>query len=200
MSSISRIQKQVDFMESHNEIDVVGTGLCYLSKNDIPIGHYSPPLKHEQICRQPDRQFGIPHGTILGKKEWFQTNVYDESLPICIDFNLFFRSYKNSEFANIPEPLYYYRLDKSFSLKKQWLSRKSNARFLFQHYRNKGAFDRATKNYLVQYGKFAATVLMFCSGFREKLMARRYDTINPDEIELYKHELNKIKNYKASTH
>ncbi|MHC4455640.1 MAG: glycosyltransferase family 2 protein [Planctomycetota bacterium] len=190
---IERIEKQVKLMESQPDVDIVGTGMCYLDKNDKPLGHRYAPSSHAEICNQPDRTLAISHGSLLGKKSWFEKNLYNESLSLAIDFNLFFRTYKHSTFANVPEPLYYYRLDQSFCLKQQWVARETSARFLFNHYKEAGDWWRAFTNSVVQYSKFAATVLMFSTGLRGKLMARRFELLAKDEKESYMEEIKRIK-------
>jgi glycosyltransferase involved in cell wall biosynthesis len=190
---IERIEKQVKLMESQPDVDIVGTGMCYLDKNDKPLGHRYAPSSPAEICNQPDRTFAISHGSLLGKKSWFEKNLYDESISLAIDFNLFFRTYKHSTFANVPEPLYYYRLDQSFSLKQQWVAREASARFLFNHYKEAGDWWRAFTNGVVQYSKFATTVLIFSAGLRKKLMARRFELLAKDEKESYMKEIKRIK-------
>lgn len=190
---IERIEKQVKLMESQPDVDIVGTGMCYLDKNDKPLGHRYAPSSHAEICSQPNRTFAISHGSLLGKKSWFEKNLYDESISLAIDFNLFFRTYKHSTFANVPEPLYYYRLDQSFSLKQQWVAREASARFLFNHYKEAGDWWRAFTNGVVQYSKFATTVLIFSAGLRKKLMARRFELLAKDEKESYMKEIKRIK-------
>ncbi len=120
MWGTTKIAKQLELIESEPDIDIVGTGTCYLDSRDEPMGHMYAPPSHEQICSQPNRTFAIRHATLLGKKTWFEKNLYDESISLAIDFNLFLRSYKHSRFANVPQPLCYYRLDQSFNLKKQF--------------------------------------------------------------------------------
>lgn len=194
MCSRTRIQKQVDFMKLHPEVDIVGTGVCYINKNDEPIGHSFALPSHDEICSQPNRMLRILHGTILGKREWFKKNLYDESLSISVDYNLFFKTYKHSVFANIPKILYYYRLDQSFDLKKQFKARYTNAQFLFKYKRKNGYFLNACFNWFIQYVKYVATVLMFFTGFRDQLMALRYDEIDEDYRKSYFEELSQIKN------
>jgi glycosyltransferase involved in cell wall biosynthesis len=195
MCSKTRIQRQVDFMESHPEVDIVGTEVCYLDRNHTPIGrHFTLSPSHDKICRHPSRMLGIIHGTILGKREWFQKNPYDEALSISVDCDLFLRTYKHSTFANITEPLYYYRLDQSFVLKKQFHTRRTNAKLLFQHYGNIGCRCKACANWALQYGKFVATVLMFATGLRKKLMAKRYDPTGDRDLEFYEQEVTEIRN------
>ncbi len=194
--SPTRIQKQVDLIESDPDIDVVGTGMCYLDRNDNPLGCHYPKSSHEEICSDPNRTFGISHGSLLGKRTWFEKNNYDESLILAIDFNLFTRSYKTSKFANVIEPLYYYRLDQSFTLNQQWTARNASAKFLYENNKKAGRYGQALASWLVQYGKFAVTVFMFAVGLRDKLMARRYDALTDEDRKSRLQEIEAIKNIK----
>jgi glycosyltransferase involved in cell wall biosynthesis len=194
MCGMTRIQKQVEFIESQPEVDAVGSGVCYIDRDDMPVGHYRPPLSHSEICKHPSSKLGILHGTILARKSWFERNAYDESLPIAVDFALLFCTHSQSTFANISEPLYYYRLDQSFNLKKQFCARRVAAKFLFEYYRNVGHWGKGIANWVIQYGKFVVTVLMFATGLRKKLMAKRYNPISDRDLEFYKQEISEIKN------
>lgn len=196
MWSTTKIAKQLELIESKPDIDIVGTGTCYLDNNDEPVGHMYAQPSHDQICSQPSRTFGLSHSSLLGKKSWFEKNRYDESIPLAIDFNLFFRTYKHSTFANVPEPLYYYRLDQSFNLKKQFTTRYVSAAFLFEHYKDTGQLAKALASATIQYGKFAATVLMFATGLRKKLMARRFERLSDADMAFYTQEICKIKSTK----
>ncbi|MEJ5259737.1 MAG: glycosyltransferase family 2 protein [Anaerohalosphaeraceae bacterium] len=194
LCSPNRIQKQVELIESDPKIDVVGTGMCYLGEGDQPLGYGRAVQGHDKICAHPNRTFHIAHGTLLGKKTWFQKFRYDERLPLAIDFNLFFRSYKASVFDNVPEPLYYYRFDKSFNLRKQWTARRVGAGFLFRYNWQEQKYIRAVSSLLSQYFKFAVTVGMFYTGLRGKLMQRRFGKMSEAEKEYFLEELRRIKN------
>jgi hypothetical protein len=200
MCCVTRIQKQVDFMESRREVDVVGCGTCYLDKNDVPVGHRYARPSHYEICSQPGRTFGLCHGSVLCRKKWFEENQYDESIPIAVDFDIWLRTYQHSTFANIPEPLYYYRLDNSFNLSKQFAARYFSANFLFEHFAKTGRLDRAIANWLVQYGKFAITIFVFVLGLRYKLTARRFQRLSFQEAERYSKEISKIKSISLPLH
>ena len=194
ISFVTKIEKQVALISSNSDIDVVGAGMCFLDKDDNPIGHWHAPENHDQICKRPYRSLNIAHGTVLGKKSWFLKNPYNEKIPYAVDFDLFLRSYSNSLFANVKEPLYFYRFDDSFNLKKQLIDRCVSSKFLFNHYYKLGRFDKAVLNYCMQYGKLAATLIIFTLGLRKFMMSRRFETINDMQRNIYIQEIKKIKN------
>jgi len=192
--STERIKKQVELIESKTDIDLVGTGLCYLDKYDNPIGHVYAKPNHPQITSNPERTFGIAHGSLLGKRCWFEKNPYNEKYALAIDFNLFLRTYHNSIFANVPEPLYYYRLDQSFSIKQQFVARNASAKFLFQYFVNNREYIKALKSTSTQYCKFIATLILIAMGKRKNIMQRRFTALTPNEVDRYRNEIDIIKN------
>lgn len=196
LCSPKRIEKQLELFQKDPKLDVVGTGMIYLDLDDIPLGDSFAPASHAEICSRPTRKFGLCHPSIMAKKSWYEKNRYDESLPVAQDFDLWLHTYKHSKFANVPEPLYYYRLDQSFNLKKQFTARYVSAAFLFEHYKDTGQLAKALASATIQYGKFAATVLMFATGLRKKLMARRFERLSDADMAFYTQEICKIKSTK----
>lgn len=191
----TRIEKQVNLLEGNTELDAVSTGLIYLDKQDNPIGDITCPTEHEEICAAPWRTLHIAHGPLVAKKEFFHKTPYREDIPFAVDFNLFLRAHSCSRFGNVPEPLYYYRFDTSFHLKKQFTARKYSASFLYDYYRQHRSSIVAFRYAVTQYLKFAATVTLFTVGQREKLMAKRFEPLDDAKLEYYRNELNLIKNY-----
>jgi hypothetical protein len=194
MCSPTRIEKQVRLIESDPKLDVVGTGICYLDKGDKPVGHRILKTLHSEICKYPERTIGLCHGSILGKKEWFQKYPYNEKIPYAIDYCVFLRAYPNSIFGNIPEPLYYYKLDNSYDLKKQFKARQISANFLFKHYAARRRHMKAMTCYVEQYVKYAASAGIVFLGMRDKLISRRYTALSEAEYGKYSAEITAIRN------
>lgn len=189
-----RIEKEVEFLEKHPEVDVVSTGVINLGNGDIPKGQNSVDIPtHSEICKNPLKYIALSHPAAMGRKSWFDKNHYDETISISVDASLWFRTYQHSTFANIPEPLFYYRLDKAFTLKKQFNSRKTSAKFQYNHYKKTGNSAKALSCLFLQYGKFIITLLAFICGFREYLMSRRYEPLDREKLQFYLQELSQIK-------
>lgn len=105
---IDRLEKQIKFLEDNPIIDVVG-GFAYVIDKNNGIKGYKKnifPKSTSEIIRY---QGYFIHPTVVGKKEWFQQNQYDENLKRCQDFELWLRTYKFSKFFVIEEPLLFYR-------------------------------------------------------------------------------------------
>jgi len=196
MCSAKRIEKQLELFRESSNVDIVGTGICYLDRNDVPIGHWYPPPLHEQICREPTRTFRICHGSILGKKSWFKKNPYNESIELGEDFNLFLYAYETSTFSNVTEPLYYYRLEQSFNLKKVLIDRLTCAKFLFGYYFKKKQFVKANYAAMMQFVRLMAVVTLSLTGLKKRLLARRYTALSEEEQRFYEQEIQNIRKTK----
>jgi glycosyltransferase involved in cell wall biosynthesis len=192
MCAPTRIEKQVAYLNDNATIDVVGTAVVYIDRDNQPLGWRAVPPNHDEICRHPSRMVHLIHGSILARREWFERFPYDESLRISVDSNLFFRTHSLSTFANIIEPLYYYRFEPSFTLRKQWRSRRVNAKYLFDEHRRAGHISRAAVHWGIQHAKFAVTALAFGTGLRRKLMARRFQPLSEGQKRRYRDELDRI--------
>ncbi|MFA6174996.1 MAG: glycosyltransferase family 2 protein [Phycisphaerae bacterium] len=188
-----RIQQQLELLKKNNNIDVVGCGVIYLSDKDIPLGHTTALQNHEEICKQPYRGFGICHASIIARKSWYRKFRYDESIQLGQDFNLWLRSYRDSRFANIPEPLYYYRFESSYSLKKQFRDRFRSSIYIFEHYKKESLY-KALFYFLIQYVKIAIEAGFYIVGAKKKLLSRRYSQLTNAEVTAYTSEIKKIKN------
>jgi glycosyltransferase involved in cell wall biosynthesis len=193
LCSPTRIEKQVRLLESDPRLDAVSAGVIYLDKQDNPIGDMVTPTRHDEICRTPWRTIHMVHGALMAKKEYYRKTPYREDIRIAVDFNMFVRSHRFSTFSNVPEPLYYYRFDNSFNLKKQFAARKYSAAFLFDHYRRYSGLPAAVKYAANQYLKFAVTLALFATGQRQTLMAKRFDGLDNAKMDYYRKELARIK-------
>ena len=192
MCAPTRIEKQVAYLESHADVDVVGTAVLYIDRDNQPLGWRAVPADHEEICRHPSRTFGIAHGSILARHEWVERFPYDESLRVSVDANLWFRTHEMSTFGNLLEPLYYYRFEPSFTLRKQWKTRRASARYLLAEHRRAGRPVQGALHWGIQHAKFAVTALAFASGLRLRLMAHRFQPLSDEQKRTYKGDLNRI--------
>ncbi len=107
-----RLERQVDFLESHPEIDLSSTGILYINNKDVPEGILPVRETHEEICRNPWMGFYMPHPTWVGRTEWFRKNRYRSRADGAEDQDILFRTWHNSCFACLKDVLLAYRQDK----------------------------------------------------------------------------------------
>lgn len=103
-----RIEKQMSFFIKDETLDLVDTGAFSISEIGEPLGIRG------LVDIQYDPKFIINnamllHASIIGKKEWFINNKYDQVYIRAEDRELWIRTYEKSKFARVKEPLYIVR-------------------------------------------------------------------------------------------
>jgi glycosyltransferase involved in cell wall biosynthesis len=109
-----RFAKQIAFLMSHPEIDLVGCQMLVFGEDGSPLGQ---------------RRLALEHGEIVARGEWFRKNRYDVNAIRYEDVELLYRACGSSRFANLPEILYGYReMGSGFS--KRLKTRMGRVRYL----------------------------------------------------------------------
>lgn len=110
-----RVEKQIEYLENHIDVDVVGSAAVIIGDNNEIIGlrNSKVPETYEESLQTN----AFIHPTVCGKLEWFKKNKYNEDYIGAEDFDLWLRTWKSSKFAIINEPLIFYRDPLKFKLK-----------------------------------------------------------------------------------
>lgn len=104
-----RIEKQIDFLQSNPGVDVVGSSYYAIDQNNEIVGFRkvnSKLLSANNILKNGC----FAHPSVMGKLDWFRKNNYDADWERMEDLELWLRTFSNSEFRNINEPLLFYRV------------------------------------------------------------------------------------------
>jgi glycosyltransferase involved in cell wall biosynthesis len=104
-----RLERQLAILSSE-EIDLLGTG-SYVTDRDLQICIVNrPPAQHADITRRASLEIPLTFGAVTGRCEWWRRWMMDKRVGIAgYEFDLYFRSHRHSQFANIRQPLYIYR-------------------------------------------------------------------------------------------
>jgi glycosyltransferase involved in cell wall biosynthesis len=180
-----RLQTQVEYLEAHPNIDLLGTGTIIFGEDGQATGKFSGGLTHSEICFCPWKSFNISHPTWIGKIDWFRSHHYRENAIRMEDYDLLLRTYKTSQFACLSDILLGYRIE-SLSLKKIL-----NARYYNSIALSRQAFTE--KNYLFAYGvleqliKALVDTFAITTGLNFKILKHRIGCpIEATEIDLWK--------------
>lgn len=105
-----RIEKQVNFLENHQDIALVGSNHILVDENENVLQYVSYPETYEEI--QVFKYFlnPISHPTTMFKASVFEEFMYSEEYPHCEDYALWFQISNKYKIANLPEYTTFYRV------------------------------------------------------------------------------------------
>lgn len=185
-----RIYKQVQLLLNNPEIDVVDSGTYTINELGNPVGKRGMDV----IVNDPNLFIGkarLLHASILGKKEWFLKNPYDPQYVRAEDCELWCRTYNNSKFARIQEPLYIVREGKIKV--SNYVIGIHTVRLILKRYRylieNK---QRWLFEYIKTYCKEFLYRGMGLLGIHDLLTERRNLKLNHREVVVLKNIINNI--------
>lgn len=177
-----RLAKQVAFLESHSNVDLLGAEMMVFAGAGRAIGLHRAEPTHDRICADPYRGFYLPHPTWVGRIEWFQRWRYDESFAKAQDQELLRRAFHQSRYAALPEPLVGYRQDR-VSINKTWLSRRFASRSILQLARRERATLRGWSAVAIQGAKACADTIAILTGLERTVLRHRATPYRPEQLE-----------------
>ena len=106
----NRLEKQVDFMDKHPDVAISGSFIIVFTGKKETIWKY--PLHSDDIKVKLFFECCLPHPALIYRKTLLdQYNLkYDETLKHSEDWDLFQRTGKYFQLANIPDILFKYRI------------------------------------------------------------------------------------------
>jgi glycosyltransferase involved in cell wall biosynthesis len=177
MQDCSRLERQVKFLQDHPQVDVVGCALVILDGRGRPTGLRRFATEHARICAKPLIGIQLAHPTVVGKTEWFRRYPYNEENRSCEDWELWFSSYKTSRFANLYDPIYYYREFSSFSIRKYINAKRHIARL---QWRQRAGFGLVWTLHACasQYVRIVLNLCAYFIGLKNYMIRRRSKPID----------------------
>jgi glycosyltransferase involved in cell wall biosynthesis len=127
-----RFALQVEHLERHPEIDLLGGGVLVFGRGGKALGTREIRVTHEEICQKPWTGFYLPHPTWLGRTPWFREHLYRSEAVRCEDQELLLRTYEISRFAALPRIVLGYQ-EEDLPLRKILKGRRSFACAAIRH-------------------------------------------------------------------
>ena len=121
ISMPDRFRKQVDFLNKHIEIDVVGTYISEINEKDEVLKELVKyPLTHTEMLKFFKKRDPIAHPTAMFRKSFFErAGNYSSELHLAEDTLLWFHGFLNNcKFANINYVGLHFRRVNNFYLRR----------------------------------------------------------------------------------
>lgn len=103
-----RLERQVNYLDAHPEIEVIGTAIITINRANTPLGIRT----RQPINLEPGviLRYGLlMQSTVMGRTRWFRANPYDLGFRRSQDHELWCRTYRQPVFGKLLEPLLFYR-------------------------------------------------------------------------------------------
>jgi Glycosyl transferase family 2 len=191
-----RIERQVEYLERHPEIDLLGSGMLVFRGDGVALGSRPGPKTHEEICQRPLDGFCIGHSTWMGRTQWFCAHPYDAKATRGEDQVLLLRNYSASCFACLPEILCGYR-EERLNLGKILRGRYSFGAAVFIECLERKNYFTAIVATLRQLGKAFVDILAIATGLNYVLLRHRARSLDPGSLEYWAEVWSQVKDAHA---
>ncbi len=126
-----RLAKQYEYMQLHDEIDVLGTAAYLLDETGHRVNSFSYPSTHAELNDLSFLKNLFFHPSVMIRRRFFETaGQYDPSYPNAEDKEIWLRGLNvGCRYANLSEPLIEYSTD---GFVKSWRSIFKNAHSLLR--------------------------------------------------------------------
>ncbi len=180
-----RLQRQVELLQNHPEIDLVAGAVAVFDSTGEAIGVRRGPLEHDEICARPCSRFPMAHAAWLGRTEWFRRNPYREDAVRMEDWDLLFRAHRQNRFANLSEIVLGVS-EASLSLRKIAATRWNQSRFVIEYAQTGGDYVNALGEVGRQAAKLMLDAFALGTGLNHRVLRHRVPPISPAEIETWR--------------
>lgn len=169
-----RLERQVRYLEQNPQVDLVGALVLVFRSRGVLLGKRTGPEDSRSICARPFAGFPMVHPTFVGRIDWFRRYGYKEEVVGALheDQEMLLRSYRLSQFANVPEILLGYREEK-LDLRKMLRGRWYFVRAALRESRRQHQIFLAARTIPVQALKAVLDCFAVYSGLGYRLLRHR---------------------------
>jgi len=146
-----RLEKQVEFLETHNEIKVLGTFGYKIDKDGDILAEQTLPISLEQIKKTLIKTNPFIHSSVMMEKEIIdRVGKYNEKFRTSQDYELWFRILRIAKGYNLPLFLVKKRYHKDMISLKKDKEELKNTSFFRKQAMKKGDYSKLCYVYLLR--------------------------------------------------
>lgn len=182
LSFPDRLKRQLEFLETHPDIDLVGCRAAVFRNDGSIVGFLPFRQTHEAICAHPWRSIPLPHPTWMGRSAWFRKHRYlVPEVRRAEDQELLLRSCLESRFACLDETLLAYRQG-AYSVASTLVARRHLLRVQLHTFMQRQQWANALLAAMSVGIKVAVDVIAALPGMDKGLAFRRVEDPVPPEV------------------
>jgi glycosyltransferase involved in cell wall biosynthesis len=184
----NRLEKQVQLITTHPEIDVLFSDAVSIDKDNNILGY----KKSQKIKDKKEILKGITpiHPTILAKRDVLVKNPYNDGFVQMEDMELWYRIIEQYHFHNINEPLLFYRENSSQNSLKHLKMVKGKVKFAKQYLPFRNRISETLKTYI----KYMVYAMLEILKKEDVLLNKRFMPLAEELKISYKRQLDFIIN------
>ena len=151
VSHKDRIKQQVEYLEHHPEVGVLGCNCYTINKNGKITGCLVHPEDNLNIKTKMMFNVAFIHPSVMIRKELLLKNPYNEECYCCEDYELWSRLMSETEFHNLKQRLFKYRILSDGAMQSQLQKLQQDDAYYKKHTDIlKLAYDRVLEFYGIQ--------------------------------------------------
>lgn len=187
-----RIEKLFNILKNNKKYDLVSCGTYSITNDNLLNGYRGEVEQNYTFDGLISKSQTFLHAGLVARKDWFQRHLYDESLKVGEDNELWLRAAKVNDFnaMSIEEPLYMYKEEGNVTMDKLLTAYKIER----SHYAKLIDSKRAKLRYIAKsYGKTYIVKAMNATNTLYYLLDRRNKkNISKQDINVFNKQLEQI--------
>ena len=138
ISELNRFERQMEFFETHEDVDIVGTFSKDINEFGEIIRTRTTPITHIDIIRMLPKLSPIAHPTVMFRKNSLEKiGFYNIKYRTSQDLEMWLRAAgAGLKFYNIPEYLFKYRMDDDYVSRKTFKYRWNDFKLRLEGYKH----------------------------------------------------------------
>ena len=180
----NRVEKQINYLLKHPNVDVVGTGAVIIDDENAILG-FREGRNDFYSMRDVVFRSRYIHPTVTGRIEWFRKYHYKEEYNGCEDRDLWIRSFKDSKTHCFDEPLMFYRDTMNFKLHTYLYRMKQGRIMRIGERRIIGNLSIVIEYVIRNYIKTVAVYLFSKIGLGKFVITRRNSSLKASSTVIY---------------
>ena len=178
-----RLQKQVEFLDTHPDVDFVATATYIIDDRNQVTGKRDDIISNIS-AKDVLRRTPFAHPTITGRTAWFRNNPYDPLFVRAQDRELWCRTFGRAQAAILPEPLYFCTEFGSFNISKYIASKKTDMKIITKYGPSIVGYLGTSSLLCKEWMKCIIYKIFTLIGLEQILICRRSKAISDKEKEM----------------